>query len=96
MDEMRTAPSGLVERVARAIDPDAWDTEKLVGARQFAQAKALRQARAAIEAMREPTEAMILAHSENGGLDFSEHVKTDWRAMIDAALSTSERSERSS
>jgi hypothetical protein len=43
-------------------------------------------AKVAIRAMREPTEAMILANSDAGGPD-DEHTKADWRAMIDAALS---------
>ena len=44
-----------------------------------------RIARAIIAAMREPTEAMILANSDAAGPD-DEQTKRDWRAMIDAAL----------
>ncbi|HEY1035029.1 MAG TPA: hypothetical protein VGE09_08610 [Pseudoxanthomonas sp.] len=50
---------------------------------------ALEAARAAIEAMREPTEAMyeaaILTHvRENKGIEHSPHLS--WQAMIDAIL----------
>lgn len=55
----------MVERVARAIRPDLWSADadgkiragnaSIVGQR----ARAIQQARAAIEAMREPTEAMV-------------------------------------
>ena len=47
-------------------------------------------ARAAIEAMREPTDAMISASSEEGvgwGDDNARgYVKAEWQAMLDAAL----------
>ena len=72
--------SEMVERVARAIissassyagyeaNSDYWDS----------------LARAAIEAMREPTEAMVNAAPDLRGVDF---YPTDvWRAMIEAAL----------
>ena len=42
-------------------------------------------ARAVLQAIREPTEAMIYANSE-GGLGFNDQVVRDWQAMIDAAL----------
>lgn len=43
-------------------------------------------ARAAIEAMREPTEAMVASASDN--LDDEEHaIRCAWQAMIDATLS---------
>ena len=41
--------------------------------------------REVLTAMREPTEAMILANSDAAGPD-DEQTKQDWRAMIDAAL----------
>jgi hypothetical protein len=44
---------------------------------------------AAIEAMREPTEAMIIAAAEPYALDVSDTILI-WRAMIDAALKGSE------
>lgn len=85
-------PSGMVERVARALcsflglDPDeiipggvpcwTWHTE---------------QARAAIEAMREPTAAMVEDgdchnRAEGSTIECFENVRTIYRAMIDAAL----------
>lgn len=42
-------------------------------------------ARAAFLAVRDPSEAMIYAHSE-GGLGFNDKVIEDWQAMIDAML----------
>lgn len=91
--------SEMVERVARAVyekialDPD-WDDAPLTEDQRVAQdddpsQEACRAiARAAIAAMRDPTEGMCLAGQEakltidfgkppNGGI---------WRAMIDAAL----------
>ena len=71
--------SGMVERVKRALEPYLHDMITLE-AREAA-------ARAAIEAMREPTEAMVKA-----GIDFDRgHCSTErlvgiLRAMIDAAL----------
>lgn len=41
--------------------------------------------RAVMQAIREPSEAMIYANSE-GGLGFNDRVVRDWQAMIDAAL----------
>ena len=69
-------PDSMIERVARAllvadrsaITPDYYQ----------------RMARAAIEAMREPTEAML-----DAGVNFRErNARTEqiWQAMIDAAL----------
>mgnify|MGYP000620788965 CR=1 FL=1 len=80
----------LVERVARAIwdtwsdapfDPacDDWDTRE-----------SLKKARAAIEAMREPTTRMVQAHAQECAGDADEagpkRIAAAWRAMIDAAL----------
>lgn len=45
-----------------------------------------RAARAAIEAMREPTPRMALANSDASGPDDQQTIN-DWRAMIDASLS---------
>lgn len=54
----------MVERVARAIAPEAW-SDNAVGAgiqsQVWARERAARQAIRAIEAMREPTEAMNAA-----------------------------------
>jgi hypothetical protein len=83
----------LVERVARAIctangvDPDIEHADKfgeiLVNWMNFEP-----QARAAIAAMREPTEAMIKAGTAHGGQTNTDVI---WQAMIDAALSPGER-----
>jgi uncharacterized protein YaiI (UPF0178 family) len=82
---MTDAPlfKNMVERVARAMaanPPGEWYEErdgKTILARDL-----MPTARAAIEAMREPTEAMIEARFRtlgNGG-------QSEWQAMIDAAL----------
>ncbi len=100
----------LVERVARALciadreDPDAMvstlvptyrGSDRMKFAEVPAWTKRVKAARAAIEAMREPTDAMI----EAGGNKFSwEHeldeqaqLRAAWPAAIDAALGKAER-----
>ena len=92
--------SDMVEKVARAIDPEAFDLPRDTrGAAQkwrLRTAKARKLARAAIEAMREPTEAMCRtgesskgASSPESWVDGSytpENVELIWKDMIDAAL----------
>jgi hypothetical protein len=67
--------SEMVERVALIMraacaQPDTWEN----------------RARAAIEAMREPTEAMIAASNREWDGRMSHRSSGAWRAMIDAAL----------
>jgi hypothetical protein len=96
--------SEMVERVARAIDPTAWRwLDSIVGREPAHPAEAptratqVRQARAAIEAMREPTEAMLRASpvvgtgpDERGNWAVNtKPAQAVWPAMIDAALGTS-------
>lgn len=77
----------MIERVARAIMPDAWhETVRADGSKYFTlvcwdeeQAKARRYARAAIWAMREPTLEMRKACS-------FETAEVEYPAMVDAAL----------
>ena len=73
------AGNDMVERVAAAIK-----RTRLHGADA--------QARAAIAAMREPTQAMLTPDNEFDEVRFDAHRRDDdaaiWRAMIDAALST--------
>ena len=77
---MRSGTS-MVERVENAIS-DAMNADPRGGS--FSRA-----ARAAIEAMREPTEVMVSAAEDH---DFPDHLggkadpATHWRSMIDAAL----------
>jgi hypothetical protein len=74
----------MVERVAKAIDPVAFDPGYTGGpnGRAFRQDEARTKALAAIEAMREPTDAMI-----DAGLIGRRHdARDNFRAMIDAAL----------
>jgi hypothetical protein len=74
----------MIERVARAIGD--WDS----GRAMVLDANDCRQiARAALEALREPTEGMLLPGAEtlpdyDPGCD---DAKNCWQAMIDAALS---------
>jgi hypothetical protein len=107
--------SEMIERVARAIskarflnggneDDDGWD-DCSAGLRNDYRT----QARAAVEAMREPTKEMWQAGT--GAIEEAQDFSTDsegtyevttpsdypgpcWRAMIDAALSTPSASER--
>ena len=90
--------SEMVERVARAIceadgvDPDkeicGMGVQLPIGELAPAWRARLKQARAAIEAMREPTEAMTNQEGLHWG--YSCHVcgglKEGWQAMIDDAL----------
>ena len=87
--------SEMVERVARAlrfrfhgIAPDIEGFAILDMATGDTIGDWRDQARAAIEAMREPTDEMLRGHSDNvDGLD-PETARKDWEAMIDAALAT--------
>lgn len=82
--------SEMVERVAKAIDPDAFE-----GCSHGSKGPclmcaedvdlALYRARAAIEAMREPTEAMGGAGREIDNYVLRT-VESVWQAMIDEAL----------
>lgn len=90
----------MIERVARAIcAAEDYDWESLLGAQESAyrQQKYMRFARAAIEAMWEPTEKMAEAGSTgpfsrnpdslvNAMFFPKEHTPYVYRAMIDAAL----------
>ncbi len=73
----------LIEVVARALakldarTDENW--EAYVGDARVVVLATLRE-------LREPSPGMILANSENGGLEFSQHVIDDWRAMIDQAI----------
>ena len=80
--------SEMVERVARVIDPDAFDpcphkTGGLCLLCAEAQDNAWYLARAAIEALREPTEAMADDGDHHCSASDVRHV---WQAMIDQAL----------
>lgn len=93
----------MLEKVARAVDealndnsiafmkPSGVDSETVRQCREADTKRAFRAARAAIEAMREPTEAMVEADMPLGGYGFGDDVysadpKEVWQAMIDAAL----------
>ncbi len=98
---MNRTGDDMVERVAAAFinsfSPGAWDTMSMLTGGDAAmepRARVLRAARAAIAAMREPTEAMVDAAWDIDACGREEaHIGSGagpaWRAMIDAALSTS-------
>jgi len=77
----------LVERVARAIwiqsgfGPDGFSPD------EFYHRPYMDKARAAIEAMREPTGEMLFSAEKHVG--WAVPIKSMWQAMIDAALSQS-------
>lgn len=88
--------SEIVEKVARVLEPQAWaalgagDTLAYKNRRT----SSLRKARAAIEAMREPSAPMVQAGatSEDAVVGSSENcAAATYRAMIQAALTPSER-----
>jgi hypothetical protein len=81
--------SEMIERVARAIYEDAWGIEWPPEPAGEAD-EYRRGARAAIEAMREPTEAMLSAagtrRPRGDEVMGPDHPWALWDAMIDAAL----------
>lgn len=90
----------MVERVARAIDPDEWALiDNKTAVTYDARGLSLQRARAAIAAMREPTEAMADAPARAGVYagDYTMHAgeaTEAWQAMIDAALAAPDASAR--
>lgn len=92
----------MIERVARAIDPVAFDPsiedENYPGEIEDNRTAALSRARAAIEAMREPTEGMQKAGFRVNVWENPKSINVGrvtipadkpWRAMIDEALKPS-------
>lgn len=92
----------MIEKVARALDPEAWendpDADYPLAHRRIADRRAgsLENARAAIKAMREPTKRMRMAAcaAMSPGKRPTQKVVSNpakhairYRAMIDAALS---------
>jgi hypothetical protein len=71
--------STMVERVAQALQQE-------MGTAPFDEATSFALARAAITAMREPTEEMI-----DGWIRAPGAIKGGWQGMIDAALADCER-----
>jgi hypothetical protein len=74
-----------VERVARAMSPYLWEeggplTEEN---KEWMRPHAIQQARAAIEAMREPTDAMLEPFDS---IEFGGSPQYAWNRAIDAAL----------
>lgn len=83
--------SEMIERVATAIYENRRrmyeDRVPFKDLYPSAQRPYLDEARAAIEAMREPTEEMIAAGARGSGEDSQDVALGAWEAMIDAALS---------
>lgn len=101
--------SEMIERVARALcaaDDLNWEEQadpQTSGSGDNNQAAYLHAARAAIEAMRDPTDAMIAAGIAQANICTDDQTASAacvpehaWPAMIDAALAVSESTDRSS
>lgn len=79
----------MIETVARAIDPEVWADALPIPTRvdtiafHAGRARSIALARAAILAMREPSDAMAWAGSLDGN---SPYARETWRTMIDTAL----------
>lgn len=101
-----------IEEIARAIDPAAWESLEVyirmkgyddpfeiqnLKLKNISIARSMTRARAAVEAMREPTEAMALALLDEVSRLTEQGVKSHgfiaiwaYRAMIDSILSDTE------
>jgi len=80
--------SDMVERVARALHAmpsEAWSEVPWSVLQAMHKERLMRHARAAIEAMREPTPEMV---DEAYEYALNENAAGVWRKMIDAALSS--------
>jgi hypothetical protein len=77
----RNRDMDMIERAARALAE--MDTERDIGWRYY-----VPEARAVLEAIREPSEAMIDAHIAAKDMhdDRDGQAYVDWQAMIDTAL----------
>lgn len=77
----------IIERVANAIEQTMFAPHELPLAADLHE-RYLETARAAIEAMREPTPEMIEAWgtTPNIGMNWEIYARDKWRAMIQAAL----------
>lgn len=82
--------NAFIERLARALDPEAWDQVYFDKSTRFwRRDNAEKSVRAILLAMREPSEEML--RSETGALPdamqkFYSDAQDVWQAMIDAAL----------
>ncbi len=83
----------MVQKVARVLDPEIWDSEgdyRLERQRiQSRRDKAMQLARETISAMLEPTDAMVAAFDKDVDDWFSEKIADPmhlYKVMIDAAL----------
>lgn len=76
--------TSMIERVARILEPQAWRALGLSDTLAYKNRRtsSLRKARAAIEAMREPTDAMMRQMEIAGGAG----MRGVWWMGIDAAL----------
>lgn len=84
-------PMSMIERVARAIALEALDPETRAAVdpeKWFVAESYYDLARAAIEEMRKPTEAMV---NETGGGECNKWARGAWALMIDAALKEQEK-----
>ena len=70
----------MIEKLARAIH-DIIENDDDGGGGAY-----LRAARACLEALREPSEAMLVAGADHNDWLYSDEIKPIWQAMIDVAL----------
>jgi hypothetical protein len=95
-----TAPSGLVDRVAKAIFAGmypGYPASAFDDAAPLVKDVMRAHARAAIEAMREPTEAMCFVDGPGDQHNYRDaQYRAIWKKMIEAALSERSEAERSS
>lgn len=82
-DELRTPE--MIERVARAIEATMFAPHELPITGELHK-RYLEAARAAIKAMREPTDEMVEASNREWDGRISHRSSGAWQAMIDAAL----------
>lgn len=85
----------MIERIARAIAPEAWEPGRYFGSavRRWRREMSIRNARAALAALREPTEGMVTMGEsaaempdDEDGCRITFAADDVFRAMIDAAL----------
>lgn len=81
--------SEMIERVARAIAATIGDYSEGAGwLGEITHEIGLRKAGAAIEAMREPTDAMLFVGSNDEAGFTARNLQESWQLMVDEALKT--------
>ncbi len=76
----------MIERVARAIAPKAWSASEDSTPQKYRRKASLAHARAAITAMREPSDEMMMEGRIASGFVSAAGCLIIWQAAIDAAM----------